>query len=889
MNFKPHQSAQYVSDENPDGTIKFFSFNGNDNTFAPAVQLTNVFSTLPLDALALDDDQEDDDQKTAYSSPQLMPTPPQQQQAYQQDAQPPFGSYHNHSFGQQHYFSTIPNLPGTSMPFHANPQGMMMPPPRYPSGSPPPPLLPTMPIASELLRRIIVDLGDRCTLQISSTVYAQALAQSQPQPQPQPGTTYPHYTPSQVPPPRPLPEGRMMVEHAAARATQTGDARHPFNRYRDSFAIVAAKSPGDTLPALPVPVASIEALTEDPAVLAALTAYFRNHVNVSYNVPLSGDYYSRTFTALSETFEPLRYAIASLAAQSLATRYLLMGARDDDSAGRGEPRTDDFVQAQVDAHQALSVSLKIRALNRLGAAIVDGVSEQSLACILVLSNIEMGELNFETWGRHLEGAAHGVMEYLARHGEDRVMGSARPAQPDQRYRNIEQNGSRESGPSFDVFLAILELVGVYDIMWTVSTDSRPRLQDVYARHWRYFPDGPAAYPSSTPYATAVRYLVTFIGEIAALSGDISAREASQAAAAAAPEQQQQQYYAQGNPFAHLAGDAVSQFYFVDPAALSPADVALYLDLRARLSAFGPRFLDHLPRIPYLHSLARFIYTAVKIYFVLRLDTGDMATAAAAGSDAAPYELAALKREAFAYLRDINPQLRTGASYQSVQDFERFLYRTQPCGGVTPASAADYSGGIPPPPHYDPTLCPTNNNTGETRGPREVEEETVERLHVFKTSVDPVTQIRGSAVWMLAMVADTRDEQALLRDNLHELYARLPKHSFGYLLGFCELMWRLKPAVDSPQGQRLARERQQQQHGFGPGAGGGRAGDGEIQAVLRRVVDAMAAGGGADTAATVVFDDEDGAVRPEYLRLFACMSRRDIMALIVHTCGPFISI
>lgn len=63
-------------------------------------------------------------------------------------------------------------------------------------------------------------------------------------------------------------------------------------------------------------------------------------------------------------------------------------------------------------------------------------------------------------------------------------------------------------------------------------------------------------------------------------------------------------------------------------------------------------------------------------------------------------------------------------------------------------------------------------------------------------LDTMTMILPSCVFMAGIVSSTEHEQDLVRAFVEELYARVPTAGIGSMWQFCELLWKLRPAVEA---------------------------------------------------------------------------------------------
>lgn len=159
--------------------------------------------------------------------------------------------------------------------------------------------------------------------------------------------------------------------------------------------------------------------------------------------------------------EPLAYAVASLAARSLITTY-----------------------TQV------SVDFKIKALNLLRHDLVQkGVSEYSIACMLILGNIEMNEQRIDSWLQHLEGACKGVSEILA------------------------NNNVFERPEDYSNFVVLLDAVAYQDVVSGISRGLRPQLHKLYHDKWQRLKITGNYYNAIRPLVSTISDIIVFCAEL----------------------------------------------------------------------------------------------------------------------------------------------------------------------------------------------------------------------------------------------------------------------------------------------------------------------------------------------------------------------------------------
>lgn len=144
--------------------------------------------------------------------------------------------------------------------------------------------------------------------------------------------------------------------------------------------------------------------------------------------------FSNLVLEYSKIYEPLTFALGNLGSKKLQIMQ------------------PDLTESFVD--------FKIKALHLLRQDLVyHGISESSLVCMLILGIIEMNEFNNEAWNQHLEGTANGITEMI--HTNPSMM------------ENLE---------NFPKFITILETMARLDVMYAISTNSRPRLYKIYGHY-----------------------------------------------------------------------------------------------------------------------------------------------------------------------------------------------------------------------------------------------------------------------------------------------------------------------------------------------------------------------------------------------------------------------
>lgn len=200
---------------------------------------------------------------------------------------------------------------------------------------------------------------------------------------------------------------------------------------------------------------------ENAQVLKTCLDHFRMHKEYRIPVLLPDKDFLQIIEEYIPLHEPLAYAVASLAARSLSTNYT-----------------------------QISVDFKIKALNLLRHDLVqNGVSEYSIACMLVLGNIEMNEQRIDAWLQHLEGACKGVSEILA---------SNNVFERPENYRN---------------FVVLLDAVAYQDIVSGISRGLRPQLHRLYHDKWRKL-------KVTDNYYNAIRPLISTISDIIVLCAEL---------------------------------------------------------------------------------------------------------------------------------------------------------------------------------------------------------------------------------------------------------------------------------------------------------------------------------------------------------------------------------
>jgi hypothetical protein len=199
---------------------------------------------------------------------------------------------------------------------------------------------------------------------------------------------------------------------------------------------------------------------ENNQALKTCLDHFRMHKESRIPVLLPDKEFLQIIEEYIPLHEPLAYAVASLAARSLSTSYT-----------------------------QISVDFKIKALNLLRHDLVQkGVSEYSIACMLVLGNIEMNEQRIDAWLQHLEGACKGVSEILT-------------------------NNVFEQPENYSNFIVLLDAVAYQDVVSGISRGLRPQLYSLYHDKWRKL-------KITGNYYNAIRPLISTISDIIVLCAEL---------------------------------------------------------------------------------------------------------------------------------------------------------------------------------------------------------------------------------------------------------------------------------------------------------------------------------------------------------------------------------
>lgn len=295
---------------------------------------------------------------------------------------------------------------------------------------------------------------------------------------------------------------------------------------------------------------------------------------------------------------------------------------------------------------------------------------------------------------------------------------------------------------YEVFWGICDVIGGHDVLWTLTTDRAPRMLDVYRRYWRYIPSVPAiAVENMAPYLAFSRYIMGFLSEIYGLSAAVKNKEPITSI-----------------PTFHHMSDIVRYLYAAKKSSFNPEDIDNYLDLRHRLDIFQTHFVkESLQKVPYFYPLARFISLCTKICFMLRLDSSeDIAISVAYASNSESYRNMSSK----------NKRIYCNAYkvHEIKEELFECLEELDPRKSNMSCSAAALS---------------QNPGSGSLFG-----------------VLDTMTMILPSCVFMAGIVSSTEHEQDLVRAFVEELYARVPTAGIGSMWQFCELLWKLRPAVEA---------------------------------------------------------------------------------------------
>lgn len=241
-------------------------------------------------------------------------------------------------------------------------------------------------------------------------------------------------------------------------------------------------------------------------------------------------------------YAPLANAIASLSAKRFS---------------HTEPT---YLQAAVD--------FKIKALNSLRQDLAyNGMSEYSIICMLTLGNIEINEMNLEAWTQHLDSAASGVTEILAKNNVFQSSG-------------IHRN-----------FLILLDAFALQDIMFGLAVCTRPRLNKVYHKQWKAFKG------DADDNYNGMRESMAHFSEITCLAAELQECHPS---------------------ISYLVGFKYFQYYCVDRKYYTPRQLETYSRLVSEIYNFQP------PESLSGDALSSLMMCrcALEIYLALRFDASE---------------------------------------------------------------------------------------------------------------------------------------------------------------------------------------------------------------------------------------------------------------------------
>lgn len=409
-------------------------------------------------------------------------------------------------------------------------------------------------VSKKLITKIVLDLGEECTLPLVN-----------------------HSIP-----------GRKLISDEASEATRTGNTFHPFNKYPVSHlsSHMFKLSGNISLPVLSID-APFESLASNPSVVESLLAHFQSEHQFWFSFTIPNDKFIAQIIENSKNCPPLVNAICAISSFNISILYSLHPSNNINN----DPIFNKF---QYDIYLGLESVFRSLAFNGLQQLILNGHNESSIACALMLADLERAKGNLQSWGEMLDLCVDGYFYFVKLYGEETIFSS------------VVANPSAEPG-LFEFFWGIADVIGSHDILWTLSTDATPRMVEFFGHYWRYIPSVPAiGIENMSPYAAFSRYILGFFSEIYSLSASVKNKQS----------------IANQQAFVHLSG-ITRHFYACDKTNFNSDDIDKYLDLRSRLDMFSSSFLDgFLPKVEYFHTLAQYILTMTKIIFMLRLDSSE---------------------------------------------------------------------------------------------------------------------------------------------------------------------------------------------------------------------------------------------------------------------------
>lgn len=277
-------------------------------------------------------------------------------------------------------------------------------------------------------------------------------------------------------------------------------------------------------------------------------------------------------------YEPLANAVASLSARNMA---------------RNEP---SYFQAAVD--------FKIKALNCLRQDLVyRGISEYSIMCMIILGNIEINEQNTTAWYQHLDGAAKGVSEILAK------------------------NDIFASPTNYENFLTLLDALAFQDIFSGMSLCIRPRLNEVYSTQWKDLTRGVG------DHYHGLRKVMATLSDIICLAAELQDSHPS---------------------LTYHLGHKYNQYYCVDKQLYSPENNSAYNKIVSEIANFQSPTSSSSDT----SSLFGVFRYAVEIYFLLRFEANEF-------SYQLSPRIQELKQQALYWLSRLSPSTNVAISLSIV--------------------------------------------------------------------------------------------------------------------------------------------------------------------------------------------------------------------------------